>query len=60
LAQEAQEAQAPVLQAATLSPKDKTSGVVWFQRDKNARELNLRIFVGDQIFQFPLSFPPHN
>jgi hypothetical protein len=60
LAQEAQEAQAPVLQAGTLSPKDKTSGVVWFQRDKNARELNLRIFVGDQIFQFPLSFPPRD
>ena len=59
-AQEAQQLQSTVLQAATLAPKDKTSGVVWFQRDKNAQELNLRIFVGDQIFEFPLSFPQHN
>ena len=59
-AQEAQQLQSTVLQAATLAPKDKTSGVVWFQRDKNAQELNLRIFVGDQIFEFPLSFPPRN
>ncbi|MHB8500768.1 MAG: SH3 domain-containing protein [Candidatus Acidiferrales bacterium] len=60
LAQEAQQVQASVLEAQTLAPKDKTSGVVWFQRDKNAQELNLRIFVSDQIFEFPLSFPPHN
>ncbi|HXJ05196.1 MAG TPA: SH3 domain-containing protein [Candidatus Acidoferrum sp.] len=60
MAQEAQQVQTSVLQAATLAPKDKISGVVWFQRDKNAQELNLRIFVGDQIFEFPLSFPPHN
>ena len=59
-AQEAQQLQSTVLQAATLAPKDKTSGVVWFQRDKNAQELNLRIFIGDQIFEFPLSFPPRN
>ena len=59
-AQEAQPLQSTVLQAATLAPKDKTSGVVWFQRDKNAQELNLRIFVGDQIFEFPLSFPQNN
>ena len=59
-AQEAQQLQSTVLLAATLAPKDKTSGVVWFQRDKNAQELNLRIFIGDQIFEFPLSFPPRN
>ncbi|MGC1482661.1 MAG: SH3 domain-containing protein [Candidatus Acidiferrum sp.] len=60
LAQRAQQAQASVLEAQTLAPKDKSSGVVWFQRDKNPQELNLRIFVGDQIFEFPLSFPPRN
>jgi hypothetical protein len=49
-----------VLQAGTLGPKQQTSGVVWFQRDKNVQELNLRIFVGDQIFEFPLSFPQQN
>src|SRR5580692_1322693 len=49
-----------VLQAATVGPKEKASGVVWFERDKNSQQLNLRIFVGDQIFEFPLSFPQHN
>lgn len=60
LAQEAQQAQSSVLQAGSIGPKEKASGVVWFERDKNPQQLNLRIFVGDQIFEFPLSFPPHN
>ncbi len=60
LAQETQQFQSSVLQAQSLEPKEKASGVVWFERDKNAQQLNLRIFVGDQIFEFPLSFPPHN
>jgi|SRR5579864_926900 len=60
LAEAAQQVQAAVLQAASLGPKEKVSGAVWFERDKNPQQLNLRIFVGDQIFEFPLSFPPHN
>jgi hypothetical protein len=60
LAEVAQQVQSNVLLAATVSPKEKASGVVWFERDKNSQQLNLRIFVGDQIFEFPLSFPPHN
>ncbi len=60
LAEAAQQVQASVLQQATLGPKDKTSGVVWFERDKSPQQLNLRIFVSDQIFEFPLSFPQHN
>jgi hypothetical protein len=56
----AQQVQSNVLQQATVGPKEKASGVVWFERDKNPQQLNLRIFVGDQIFEFPLSFPPHN
>jgi hypothetical protein len=59
LAQDAQQAQAPVLDERTLSPKEKTAGVVWFERDKNPQQLTLRIFVNDQIFEFPLSFPQH-
>jgi hypothetical protein len=55
-----QQVQANVLEEATVNPKEKASGVVWFERDKNAEQLNLRIFVGDQIFEFPLSFPQHN
>ncbi len=59
LAEVAQQVQSNVLQAATVGSKEKASGVVWFERDKNSQQLNLRIFVGDQIFEFPLSFPPH-
>jgi hypothetical protein len=60
LAQEAQQVQSSVLQAQSLEPKEKASGVVWFERDKSPQQLNLRVFVGDQIFEFPLSFPQHN
>jgi hypothetical protein len=49
-----------VLDQGSLGPKEKASGVVWFERDKSPQQLNLRIFVGDLIFEFPLSFPAHN
>jgi hypothetical protein len=55
-----QQVQSNVLQAQTVATKEKVSGVVWFERDKNSQQLNLRIFVDDQIFEFPLSFPPRN
>jgi hypothetical protein len=60
LAEAAQQVQSSVLQPGTVAPKEKSSGVVWFERDKNPQQLNLRVFVADQIFEFPLSFPPHN
>jgi hypothetical protein len=60
LAEEAQQVQASVLDPGSLGPKEKASGVVWFERDKSPQQLNLRIFVGDLIFEFPLSFPQHN
>jgi hypothetical protein len=44
------------LKSGTLATRQKTAGVVWFERDANARELSLRIPVGDVIFDFPLSF----
>jgi len=59
LAQDAQQTLVPILEARTLAPKEKAAGVVWFERDKNPQQLNLRIFVNDQIFEFPLSFPQH-
>jgi hypothetical protein len=59
LAEAAQQVQSSVLQPGTFGPKEKSSGAVWFERDKNPQQLNLRIFVGDQIFEFPLSFPQH-
>lgn len=52
--------QTPILYEGSVAPNEKTAGVVWFERDKNPQDLNLRIFVGDQIFEFPLSFPQHN
>ena len=55
-----QQVQSSVLQAQTVAVKEKASGVVWFERDKNSQQLNLRVFVDDQIFEFPLSFPPRN
>jgi hypothetical protein len=44
------------LKAANLSPGQKTSGELWYVRDAKARELSLRISVGDQVFDFPFSF----
>jgi hypothetical protein len=44
------------LKSGSLAAQQKTAGVVWFERDANARELSLRIPVGDVIFDFPLSF----
>jgi hypothetical protein len=44
------------LKAGSVPVQQKTAGVVWFERDANARELSLRIPVGDVIFDFPLSF----
>ena len=44
------------LKHTNLAPGQKTTGVVWFQRDPGARELSLRVPVGDLVFDFPLSF----
>jgi hypothetical protein len=48
------------LKAGSLPVQQKTAGVVWFERDANARELSLRIPVGDVVFDFPLSFEQKN
>jgi hypothetical protein len=47
---------AAALKAANLAPGQKTSGELWYVRDAKARELSLRISVGDQVFDFPFSF----
>ena len=44
------------LKAANLAPGQKTSGELWYARDARARELSLRLSVGDQVFDFPFSF----
>ncbi|MGB6595493.1 MAG: SH3 domain-containing protein [Candidatus Acidiferrum sp.] len=57
LADQAQTDQASALFEGTLAPHEKSAGSVWFERAKNSQQLNLRIFVDNQIFEFPLSFP---
>jgi hypothetical protein len=44
------------LKHTKLACGQKTAGVMWFERDANARELSLRVPVGDLVFDFPLSF----
>jgi len=47
------------LKAGSLPPQQKAAGVIWFARDAGARELSLRVPVGDLVFDFPLSFDAH-
>jgi hypothetical protein len=47
------------LKAGSLAPQQKTTGVIWFARDAGARELSLRVPVGDLVFDFPLYFDAH-
>jgi len=53
---ESSSVRAAALKAANLAPGQKTSGELWYVRDPRARELSLRLSVGDQIFDFPFSF----
>ncbi len=47
------------LKAGSLPPQQKTAGIIWFARDPGARELSLRVPVGDLVFDFPLFFDAH-
>jgi hypothetical protein len=40
------------LKGVTLKSGEKTAGVMWFERDANARELSLRVPVADMVFDF--------
>lgn len=44
------------LKHSKLAAGHTTAGVTWFERDGSARELSLRVPVGDLVFDFPLSF----
>lgn len=44
------------LKPGTVAPNDKVSGAVWFERGKNPQQLMLRIPLGNQTLEFPLSF----
>jgi hypothetical protein len=47
--------EAIALKSASLPAGQTTAGVLWFDRDGNARELSLRVPVGDTIFDFAFS-----
>ena len=53
---ESSSVRAAALKAVNLAPGQKTSGELWYVRDAKARELSLRLSVGDQVFDFPFSF----
>ena len=44
------------LKPGTIEPNDKVAGAVWFERGKNPKQLMLRIPIGTQTLEFPLSF----
>ena len=52
----AQQILALALKPASLEPNDKVAGAVWFERGKNPQQLMLRIPIGSQTLEFPLSF----
>lgn len=54
----AQQILALALKRADIEPNDKITGAVWFERGKNPKELILRIPIGSQTVEFPLSFRP--
>jgi hypothetical protein len=44
------------LKSASLATSQATAGIMWFERDGSARELSLRVPVGDVVFDFAFSF----
>ena len=52
----AQQILALALKRADIEPNDKITGAVWFERGKNPKQLMLRIPIGSQTVEFPLSF----
>jgi hypothetical protein len=48
------------LREGALAPGAKAAGAVWFERDKKAEQLVLRVPVNGTIFEFPLSFNHNN
>ena len=52
----ASELRSLALKHTKLISGQKAAGIIWFERDSNARELSLRVPVADFVFDFPLSF----
>jgi hypothetical protein len=56
LGNSSQQVLALALKPANVGPSDKVTGAVWFERSKNPQQLMLRIPIGNQTLEFPLSF----
>lgn len=54
--EESIDVQAIALKYASVKSNDSTAGVMWFARDPGARELSLRVPVGDTVFDFAFAF----
>jgi hypothetical protein len=39
----------------TLNPGDETQGAILFKKERKSADYTLRIPVGNQVFEFPLS-----
>lgn len=52
---ESVDVEAIALKSAFLPSGQTTAGVLWFDRDGNARELSLRVPVGETVFDFAFS-----
>lgn len=44
------------LKPVSLAAGETTAGVMWFERDPSAREVSLRVPVGDLVFDFAFAF----
>jgi hypothetical protein len=44
------------LKSEVLNSPQNTAGILWFARDERARELSLRVPVGDLVFDFSFAF----
>jgi hypothetical protein len=53
---EAQQYDAAALRESNVTAKSSVAGAVWFERDKHADQLVLRVPVNGVLFEFPLSF----
>jgi len=51
-----QQIRALALKPGEVAPNGKVTGAVWFERGKNPQHLVLRVPIGDQTLEFPLSF----
>jgi hypothetical protein len=56
LGNSSQQVLALALKPANVGPSEKVTGAVWFERSKNPQQLMLRIPIGNQTLEFPLSF----